>query len=187
MADQNNSGITNGAGADTMNGDMRTRSSSMDDAGLATSTSPGNTFATEAASDDREGFANHPHITVDNRIGEGADMSMGQSRGMDMNSGAQASGGARSFDFKDFASRAMSSGSQFGSKLYENARQVPGLSRDLASRVDTHARSNPWMHIGLVSVGFLALGYLFGRRFSSRDEVVIAEDMIDGEIDTLTV
>ncbi len=185
MADQNNSGITNGAGADTMNGDLRTRSSSMDDAGLAASTSPGNTFATEAASDDREGFANHPHITVDNRIGEGSDVN--QSRGMGMSSGTQASGGARNFDFKDFASRAMSSGSQFGSKLYENARQVPGLSRDLASRVDTHARSNPWMHIGLVSVGFLALGYLFGRRFSSGNEVVMAEDVIDGEIDTLTV
>jgi ElaB/YqjD/DUF883 family membrane-anchored ribosome-binding protein len=47
-----------------------------------------------------------------------------------------------------------------------NVEDWPEAGRDLATRVDKHARSNPWLHIGLVGVGALALGYLFGRSAS---------------------
>lgn len=47
------------------------------------------------------------------------------------------------------------------SRLTENAGTWPQTGREIASKVDTHARSNPWLHVGIAGASALIVGYLW--------------------------
>lgn len=54
----------------------------------------------------------------------------------------------------------------FREQMMNRLGGIPDYSRDVAGRVDTHVRENPWLHIGLIGVSSLALGYFIGRSIS---------------------
>ena len=56
---------------------------------------------------------------------------------------------------------------RFSESTQERWRELPADSRELASKINTHARANPWLHIGIASAGGLLLGLAAGRIFSS--------------------
>jgi len=53
---------------------------------------------------------------------------------------------------------------QLKSKVYETIGHLPKAGREVAGKLNRHARANPWLHIGLAGAGAFALGYLLGRQ-----------------------
>jgi ElaB/YqjD/DUF883 family membrane-anchored ribosome-binding protein len=72
---------------------------------------------------------------------------------------------------QDFAANAVSKakdiGGRIGGQVMDRLGTIPDVSRQYAGRIDASARANPWLHIGLIGVGSLALGYFLGRRLSA--------------------
>ena len=78
---------------------------------------------------------------------------------------------------QDWQSNAQGSGQDFGSKVQEKARafqetaqewqrRATETTRRAAQATDSYVHENPWSVIGMVALGFFALGLLMGR---SRD------------------
>ena len=56
---------------------------------------------------------------------------------------------------------------RFSESAADKLRELPNESRELAGKIDTHARANPWLHIGIASAGGLLIGLAAGRFFAS--------------------
>lgn len=86
---------------------------------------------------------------------------------------ASSSNPRSNFGGGEFVSGASSSQDFFGTimdgagKIFENIGDIPARSTEVFGKIDRHARSNPWMHIGLVGAGALLLGYIVGRSTST--------------------
>lgn len=99
-------------------------------------TSPGGRFESS-----REGFSNNPHF--------------------DYKSDTSATG--------DFPATPQGATRNDNVGAFDRARQYVsgGLGQlrdtDVVGRIATHAKENPWMHIGLAGVGGLLLGYFVGK------------------------
>ncbi len=116
-----------------------------------------------------EGFNNHPHLSADSLD---ANINTSTTESADL-SGAAASSGATGTSMNDFRQEAVNKFRDFASRFTDSTsdlrtrlRDVPANSREVFNRVDTHARSNPWLHIGLAGAGALLLGYVVGRSLS---------------------
>ena len=53
-----------------------------------------------------------------------------------------------------------------GDQIKTRLGELPDYGREFYGAVDKSAHANPWLHIGVASVGALAIGYLIGRTFS---------------------
>lgn len=111
---------------------------------------------------DREGFANHPHFEVRTDTAAIGDLPSTPQ-------GATRNDQVGRFD------RARHS-------INRNLNRM--RNSDVINRVNTSARTNPWVHVGLVGVGGLILGYVLGKSTLSsvpRDEryVDASEDIED--------
>jgi hypothetical protein len=69
--------------------------------------------------------------------------------------------------------------SGLGNQIIDRLKFIPQAGTSIAGRVDRHARANPWMHIGIAGAGFLALGWLLGRRFTNNVETIQSVAVIE--------
>lgn len=61
------------------------------------------------------------------------------------------------------ASKSKNIGQQVSDQVLSTMSEIPEVSRKMAKRLDRSAHANPWLHIGLVGAGSMALGYFMGR------------------------
>ena len=52
-------------------------------------------------------------------------------------------------------------------QVMKGLRDLPDSSREIFSQVDRQVRANPWLNIGIVAAGGMALGFLAGKMMSS--------------------
>lgn len=142
-----------------------------------------------AASEDSasaEGFVNHPHADTTELNAVSDETAAPRTISSAISSAQEAISGLSREDiinnFKSYASKASDSLREQASGLRERYKDLPETSREMGrqviDRVDTSARANPWLSIGLAGVGALALGFLVGRTFagSNRSESAAGYD-----------
>jgi ElaB/YqjD/DUF883 family membrane-anchored ribosome-binding protein len=89
----------------------------------------------------------------------------------------------------DYAASFVKTTNSLSDDIIERLESVPQVGANVVGRVNRHARANPWMHIGIVAAGFLAVGWYLGRRLTE-DEfpqikglAVYGDDEADEDID----
>lgn len=124
-----------------------------------------------------EGFVNHPHADT-TELNASSDTETPRSISSAISSAQDAISGLSREDiinnFKSYASKASDTLREQASGLRERYKDIPANGRDMSrqifERVDTSARANPWLSIGLAGVGALALGFIVGRAFTGPRE-----------------